>query len=76
MTSQDYLQLAQKEPARLRFWKKYFYCRFAAARAVVENPPHFDQLWRDTFGTPRMYRDYLYRLRRRQIARFRKKIKK
>lgn len=66
---------AKKESDRFYFWKSYFIDDEDAARAVVENPPEFDDYWRRMMGSPQKYRNHIYREQRRRLSLFKRKIK-
>lgn len=52
---EKYIQEAQREPERLKFWLQY-YDYNDACRAVCDNPPRFDDQFKQTFPNPEEFK--------------------
>jgi len=52
-TDQQYLERAEKEPERLKFWLQYSHTHLEACKSVCENSPQIDRMFRQTFPTPK-----------------------
>jgi hypothetical protein len=51
-----YRREAKREPARLKFWLQYHDDIDRASRDVCDNPPGFDEYWRQMFPNAKRYR--------------------
>ena len=50
------IEEAEREPERLEFWRQYHPDYLEACRAVVDNPPWFDEMWKQEFPDPAAFR--------------------
>lgn len=51
-----YLREARREPARLEFWLQYEPNILEASKSVCDNPPSFDQHFRQVFPNAKKFR--------------------
>ena len=56
-TDQQYVERAQQEPERLKFWLQY-YSHLEACKATCDNSPWVDRMFRQSFPTTESFNKF------------------